>query len=224
MIVFDPAYHEPVKCQGVLSQVVVPRPIAMISTADADGNVNVAPYSYYMAITGKPMYVAVTMGALRVSDGAPKHTYENTMRAGEFVINVTTARVDQQIETAGMEFPKEISELSELGWTTIPSQMVTPPSIAESPAHLECRVHQVVDLGDPAVQGSGVHLVIAEVVCITLDESVATADYRVDQLALAAVARIGFPYYTRVTENSVYELERIPYDQWVATRREQDPV
>lgn len=224
MIVFDPAYHEPVKCQGVLSQVVVPRPIAMISTADADGNVNVAPYSYYMAITGKPMYVAVTMGALRVSDGAPKHTYENTMRAGEFVINVTTARVDQQIETAGMEFPKEISELSELGWTTIPSQMVTPPSIAESPAHLECRVHQVVDLGDPAVQGSGVHLVIAEVVCITLDESVATADYRVDQLALAAVARIGFPYYTRVTESSVYELERIPYDQWVATRREQDPV
>lgn len=224
MIVFDPAYHEPVKCQGVLSQVVVPRPIAMISTADADGNVNVAPYSYYMAITGKPMYVAVTMGALRVSDGAPKHTYENTMRAGEFVINVTTARVDQQIETAGMEFPKEISELSELGWTTIPSQMVTPPSIAESPAHLECRVHRVVDLGDPAVQGSGVHLVIAEVVCITLDESVATADYRVDQLALAAVARIGFPYYTRVTESSVYELERIPYDQWVATRREQDPV
>lgn len=224
MIVFDPADHDPIKCQGLLSQVVVPRPIAMISTADAEGTVNVAPYSYYMAITGKPMYVAVTMGALRVSDGAPKHTYENAMRAGDFVINVTTARIDGQIETAAMEFPREVSELSELRWTPIASRKVSAPSIAESPAHLECRVHQVVDLGDPTVQGSGVHLVIAEVICVTLDESVATADYRVDQLALAAVARIGFPYYTRVTETSVYELERIPYSEWVTTRPERNPV
>lgn len=220
MLVFDPADHDPVRCQGLLSQLVVPRPIAMISTAGEDGVPNVAPFSYYMAITGKPMYVGVTMGALRECDGLPKHTYANAMRSGEFVVNVTTERFAHQVEVAAMEFPEGVSELTELGWTAVPSQRVGAPSVAESPAHLECRVHQVVDLGDPAVQGSGVHLVIGEVVCIALDESVATPDCRVDALALAPVARIGSPCYTRVTEQSVYSLERVPYRDW-ASRREQ---
>jgi flavin reductase (DIM6/NTAB) family NADH-FMN oxidoreductase RutF len=216
MIVFDPAEHDPPKCQGVLSQVVVPRPIAMISTANQDGVANVAPFSYYMAITGKPMYVAVTMGALRDCDGRPKHSFANAVRSGDFVINVTTDRFREQIEVAAMEFPEEHSELHELGWTAIPSQQVSSPSIAESPVHLEARIHQIVDLGDPAVQGSGVHLVIAEVVCITLDESVATPDYRVDPLKLSPVGRMGFPYYSRVVEESLYQLERVPYAEWTA--------
>ena len=217
MIVFDPAEHEPGKCQGVLSQVVVPRPIAMISTANSDGLPNVAPYSYYMAITGKPMYVGVTMGALRDIDGRPKHTFRNATRSGEFVINVTTNRIRDQIEVAAMEFPDEISELDELGWSTMPSQKVSAPSIVESPAHLECRVHQIVDLGDPTVAGSGVHVVIAEVVCIVLDESIATPDYRVDPLALAPIGRMGFPYYTEAIPESVFELERVPYAIWSQT-------
>jgi flavin reductase (DIM6/NTAB) family NADH-FMN oxidoreductase RutF len=216
MIVFDPVEHEPGKCQGVLSQVVVPRPIAMISTANERGVPNVAPFSYYMAITGKPMYVAVTMGALRDCDGEPKHTFANAVRSGDFVINVTTDRFRDQIEVAAMEFPEESSELDVLGWTAIPSQRVSSPSIAESPAHLEARIHQIVDLGDPAVQGSGVHLVIAEVVCIALDESVATADYRVDQRKLAPVGRMGFPYYNRVVDGSLYQVARVPYAEWAA--------
>lgn len=216
--VFDPADHDPVKCQGLLSQLVVPRPIAMISTANSDGTANVAPFSYYMAITGKPMYVGVTMGALRVCDSQPKHTFTNAMRTGDFVINVTTERFAQQIEIAALEFPEEVSELSELGWTAVPSLRVSSPSIAESPAHLECRIHQVVDLGDQGVQGSGVHLVVGEVLCITLDESVSTPEFRVDSLGLSPVARIGFPYYTRVNEGSVFQLERVPYAQWSSLR------
>jgi flavin reductase (DIM6/NTAB) family NADH-FMN oxidoreductase RutF len=218
MIVFDPADHDPGKCQGVLSQVVVPRPIAMISTANEHGLPNVAPFSYYMAITGKPMYVAVTMGALRDIDGRPKHTFQNATRAGDFVINVTTSRFREQIETAAMEFPDDVSELDELGWSVVPSQRVTSPSIAEAPARLECRMHQVVDLGDPAVAGSGVHVVIAEVLCIVLDESIATPDYRVDPIALAPIGRMGFPWYTQAVPESIFELERVPYAEWSASR------
>ncbi|HSS09488.1 MAG TPA: flavin reductase family protein [Acidimicrobiales bacterium] len=220
MIVFNPTEHEPGQCQGVLSQVVVPRPIAMISTADDSGLPNVAPFSYYMAVTGKPMYVAVTMGALRDCDGRPKHSFANAVRSGDFVINVTTDRFKHQIEVAGMEFPDELSELDELGWTAIPSQRVTSPSIAESPAHLECRIHQIVDLGDPAVQGSGVHVVIAEVVCLVLDESVATPDFQVDQLKLAPIGRMGSPYYNRTVPESLYELERTPYARWASAQAE----
>jgi flavin reductase (DIM6/NTAB) family NADH-FMN oxidoreductase RutF len=211
MIVFDPAEHDPGRCQGVLSQLVVPRPIAMISTADEGGVVNVAPFSYYMPVTGKPMLIAVTMGALRDCDGQPKHTYTNALRSGDFVVNVTSGRFAADIETAAMEFPRGESELAALGWTALASARVSSPSIAESPAHLECLVRRVIDVGDLDVHGSGVHIVLAEVICITLDESVATADYRVDQRALSPIGRMGLPYFTRVDETSLYELERIPY-------------
>lgn len=74
MIVFDPAEHSPGKSQGMLSSLIVPRPIAMVSTANADGLVNVAPYSYYMPASGRPPLLAVTTGGRREGDGTPKHT------------------------------------------------------------------------------------------------------------------------------------------------------
>lgn len=219
MIVFDPTEHPPAKAQGMLSQVVAPRPIAMISTASEDGTVNVAPFSYYMPVTGRPLLLAVTMGARRESDGRPKHTWVNTRRTGEFVVNVTTDALREQIELAAMEFPDGVSELDYLGWTAIASQRVAAPSIAESPVHLRCRVHRVVDLGDPEVAGSGVHLVVAEVVCIVLDESVCTPDLRVDQAKLAPVGRLGFPWFSRVGPDSMFALERIPYGEFARTGR-----
>lgn len=216
MIIFDPSEHSPTKCQGMLAQVIAPRPIAMISTANEDGVANVAPYSYFMAITGDPMLVGVTMGALRSSDGEPKHTYVNAMRSGELVINVTTDTMGDHIETAALEFPGDQSEASAIGWTPVPSQVVAAPSIAESPVHLECRVYDVIDLGDPTVLHSGVHLVLAEVVCLVMDESVASEDYRVDQAQLRPVGRMGFPWFNRATESSMYTLPRLTYDEYVS--------
>jgi flavin reductase (DIM6/NTAB) family NADH-FMN oxidoreductase RutF len=219
VIVFDPATDTPARCQGLLSQLVVPRPIAMISTADADGVVNVAPYSYYMPVTGRPMLVAVTMGTHREVDHTPKHTYANAMRAGDFVVNVTTDALRAEIEVAAMEFPTGTSELEELGWTAVPSQRVSSPSIAESPAHLECVVHRVVDLGEQGVSYSGVHVVFGEVVCVVLDESVASPDCRVDQATLAPVGRMGFPWFNRSLPESMFQLPRVPYEEFVVSGR-----
>jgi flavin reductase (DIM6/NTAB) family NADH-FMN oxidoreductase RutF len=104
---------------------------------------------------------------------------------------------------------------------------VHPPSIAESPAHLECRIHQVVDLGEQGATHSGVHLVIAEVVCIALDESVCDRDgdsVRVDQRRLAPVGRMGFPWFTRSTPESMFQLSRIAYDEFTATGRRPGPM
>ena len=176
---FDPSVHDPARSQGLLSQLVAPRPIAMISTIDADGVANVAPFSYYMPITGNPMLVAISMG-LRESDGELKHTFENATRSGEFVINVTTHSFRDDIETAAIEFPRGVSELDAIGWTLMPSAMVAAPSVAEAPAHLECRIHQLIELGNRTVRFSEVTLVIAEVVCVTLDESICGPDYRID--------------------------------------------
>jgi flavin reductase (DIM6/NTAB) family NADH-FMN oxidoreductase RutF len=101
---------------------------------------------------------------------------------------------------------------------------VQPPSIAESPAHLECRIHQIVHLGEQGVHFSGVHLVIAEVVCIALDESVCTPDLRVDQQLLAPVGRMGFPWFTRSTPDSMFQLSRVPYTEYAATGRRPGPI
>jgi flavin reductase (DIM6/NTAB) family NADH-FMN oxidoreductase RutF len=223
MIVFDPAEHPAAKAQGMLSQVVAPRPIALISTVDGDGVVNVAPFSYFMAVTGRPLLVAVSMG-VRESDGGDKDSYRNATRRGEFVINVTTDDLRHDLEVAAMEFPPGASELDALDWTPLPSQRVEPPSIAESPAHLECRIHRVVDLGEPGVHFSGVHLVIGEVICITLDESVCTADLQVDQQRLAPVGRMGFPWFTRSTPESMFKLSRVPYAEFTTTGRRPGPT
>jgi flavin reductase (DIM6/NTAB) family NADH-FMN oxidoreductase RutF len=213
VIVFDPVEHEPGRCQGLLSQLITPRPIAMISTVDADGVVNVAPFSYYMPVTGSPMLLAVTMG-LRESDGGLKHTYENAHRTGDFVVNVTTASLRDHIETAAIEFPRGVSELETVPWTAVASQRVRSPSIAESPAHLECRIHREMDLGEPGVPASEVHIVVAEVVFVTLDESICTPDFHVDQEALATVGRMGFPWFTTVTPESMIVIPRYSYEEF----------
>jgi flavin reductase (DIM6/NTAB) family NADH-FMN oxidoreductase RutF len=219
MIVFDPDGHPPAKCQGLLSSLVVPRPIAMISTVGADGVVNVAPFSYFMPVTGRPPLVAVTIGGRRESAAEPKDTWRNAARTGELVINMTTDAMRHKIELAAMELPSDASELDLVGWTTIPSVKVGHPSIAESPAHLECRIHQVVDLGDDDVAYSTVHLVVAEVVCITMDESICSPDLRVDPHALAPVGRMTFPWFVRAGGEALFEQERVPYATYARTGR-----
>src|SRR3546814_2473158 len=121
----------------MLSSLIVPRPIAMITTESEDGTVNVAPYSYFMPVTGSPPLLAVTMGGRRESGPTPKDTWRNTARTGEFVVNITTDAMRDQIETAAMEFPADVSELDAIGWHTIPSVKVAHPSLAESPARSE---------------------------------------------------------------------------------------
>lgn len=217
MIVFDPQQHGPAKCQGMMSSLIVPRPIAMITTAGEDGTVNVAPYSYFMPVTGEPPLLAVTMGGRRESDPTPKDTWANASRTGEFVINVTTDSMRSKIEMAAMEFPSDVSELEALGWSTIPSVEVGHPSLAESPAHLECRIHRVVDLGDPEIAYSTVHLVLAEVVCITMDESICSEDLRVDPQALAPIGRMTFPWFVRASGDALFDLERVPYKVYEST-------
>jgi flavin reductase (DIM6/NTAB) family NADH-FMN oxidoreductase RutF len=218
MIHFDPSEHDAAHRQGMLSQLINPRPIAMITTENADGTTNVAPYSYYLPITGDPMLIGVTVGAHRADGGGPKDTWVNIERTGEFVVNVTTAALREHIETSAMEFPPAVSELEETGWTTMPSVKVDAPSLVESPGHLECRVHQVIELGAEPVVHSAVHLVIAEVVWATIDDSVCTPDHRVDPVGIATVGRMGFPWFVQAGEPSMFQLPRYAYRDWSEAR------
>lgn len=224
MIEFDPAEHSAEKCQGILSSVVVPRPIAMITTVNEDGLVNVAPYSYFMPITGSPPLLAVAMGARRQSIDLPKDTWRNTERTGEFVVNLTTTAIRDRIEAAAMAFPPDVSESEALGLPTSPSRHVAPPGLADSPVHLECRVHQVVPLGKQGVYWSTVNLVVAEVIHITLDESVCSPDYKVDVHALQVVGRMTFPHFVQADGDALFALSRHSYEEYLASGRLPGPM
>ncbi|MGH3171314.1 MAG: flavin reductase family protein [Trebonia sp.] len=211
MNVIDLASRTPAQKQGLLSQLVVPRPIAMITTLSPDGDVNVAPFSYYMPVSGEPPLIAVTVCAVRQDSAEPKDTWLNMRACGEFVVNVTTTGLAGQIEAVAREYPRGISELDVAGWHTVPSRRVAPPSLVESPAHLECTVREVIDRGDHASCFSGVHIVLAEVLCITADDSIMSGPGRIDPLKVQAVGRVGFPWFVTASEQSLFRQERVSY-------------
>ena len=204
-------------CQFMLSQLVVPRPIAMVSTRSPDGIANVAPMSYYLPITGDPMLLGVTMG-LR-TDGQPKDTYLNAMASGDFVINVTSEALRDDIETVAMEAPRHVDEFELAGWTPTPATKVSSPAIAEAVARIECVVHKVVDLGTPGRIFSEVHLVVGEVVWVAYDPAICDADGRIDPLRLGAIARLGLRTFLRTVPDGAYHLPRIDWDDYVPEHR-----
>ena len=212
-VTFDPAEHDPMSCQFMLSQLVVPRPIAMISTRSPDGIGNVGPFSYYLPITGDPMLVGVTMG-LR-EDGSLKDTYENAMASGDFVINITSETFADNIETVAMEAPPDVDEFDLAGWTALPATKVSSPAIGEALARLECEVRQVVDLGTPGLPFGEVHFVVAEVVWVAYDECIVNERGRIDALKLGAIGRLGLRTFLRTTEHGAYHQPRIPWAEYV---------
>ncbi len=212
-VTFDPADHSAMDRQFMLSQLVVPRPIAMVSTRSPDGIANIAPMSYYLPITGDPMLVGITMG-LR-EDGGLKHTYENAMASGDFVINVTTEAFKDQIEVVAIEGSRDSDEFELTGWKPVPATKVSSPAIGEAVARLECEVRQVIDLGTPGVPFGEVHLVVAEVVWVTYDEANLNERGRIDPLRLGAIGRLGLRTFLRTVEEGTYFLPRIPWDEFI---------
>ena len=212
MGLIDLAEKTPAQLQGLLSQLVVPRPIALITTVDGDGVVNLAPFSYYMPVCGKPPTIAVTIGTRREATTAPKDTWANISACGEFVVNVATAALGEHLETVAREYPAGVSEAEVVGWRTTPSVVVAPPSLADSPARMECRVREVITRGAPDEPFAGVHIVLAEVVCVWVDDSLLSAPGRIDPTRLSPVGRMGFPWFVTASPEAMFELPRIPYE------------
>ncbi|MEQ8717756.1 MAG: flavin reductase family protein [Acidimicrobiales bacterium] len=211
-ITFDPADSDPMSCQLTLSQLIVPRPIAMVSTTSPDGVHNIAPMSYFLPITGDPMLVGISMG-LR-EDGGQKHTYENAMASGDFVINVCSEVFADHIETVALECPPEVDEYELAGFTPIPATKVSSPAIAEAVARLECRVSQVVELGTPGLPFGEVHLVIAEVVWACWSPEILNERGRIDPERLAPIGRLGLRAFVRTVPDGVYSIPRVPWTEY----------
>lgn len=192
-----------------LKACVVPRPIGWITTLDAAGKINVAPFSFFNLLSYDPPFVMFSAGT-HEGDGGTKDTVANVQATGEFVYNMATWAQKDQMSSTAMIIDREVDEMAASGLEPEPSRLVRPPRIKGSPVQFECRLHQVVNL--PGRKPSSEHhVVIGHVVAVHIDDRALTADGRVDVLSLRPIARLGYKDYLVVDETFQME-KRTPED------------
>ncbi|WP_100802478.1 flavin reductase family protein [Ulvibacter sp. MAR_2010_11] len=181
------------KLHGYLLGAVSPRPICFASTIDAEGNVNLSPFSFFNVFSANPP-IMVFSPARRVRNNTTKHTLENVLETKEVVINIVNYSMVQQMSLASTEYAKGVNEFVKAGFTEIASEIVKPPRVAEAPVQFECKVLEVVALGD---NGGAGNLVVCEVVNLHLDETILNAEGHIDPNKIDTVARMGGNWYSR---------------------------
>ena len=203
MLTLDPKELTPVQIQAYMQGAVGPRPIAFASTVDADGNANLSPFSFFNLFSSNPP-VLIFSPARRVRNNTVKHTIINAKATEEVVINVANYDMVQQVSLASTEYGDGIDEFVKAGFTKVPSEVVKPYRVAESPVQFECKVQQVVPLG---TEGGAGNLIICEVVRIHIKKDILDGDGKIDQHKIDLIARMGGNWYTRATPG-MFEVEK----------------
>jgi flavin reductase (DIM6/NTAB) family NADH-FMN oxidoreductase RutF len=200
-MIIDVRAADVVAVYRALVGVVTPRPIAWVTTVDNQGRVNLAPFSFFNAFGANPPVVVFSPTLRR--DRTKKDTLLNLEAVGEFVVNAAVEELAARVSATSKELPPGQSEADYAGLTMTTSSKVRPPRVAESPVHLECRLRQIMSIGDGPIAAN---LVIGEVILIHIDDSVLDAQGAVDPRKLRTIARLGGDYYCRSTD--LFEMER----------------
>jgi flavin reductase (DIM6/NTAB) family NADH-FMN oxidoreductase RutF len=190
---FDPKSLSTSKLHGLLLSAVSPRPIAFASTLDMNGNANLSPFSFFNVFSANPP-ILVFSPARRVKDNSVKHTLKNIMATKEVVINVVNFDMVHQVSLSSTEYPEGVNEFEKAGLTMLKSEVVKPYRVAESPVQFECKVNDVIELGN---EGGAGNLIICEIVKFHIDDDVLNEDGSINQVKLDLVARAGGSYYSR---------------------------
>ncbi|GGG39154.1 flavin reductase family protein [Bizionia arctica] len=203
MTSFNPKDLSVGKLHGYLLSAVAPRPIAFASTMDENGNPNLSPFSFFNVFSANPP-ILIFSPARRVRNNTTKHTLENVKLTKEVVINVVNYDMVHQASLSSTEYPEGVNEFEKAGLTMLKSDLVKPFRVAESPIQLECKVIEIIALGD---EGGAGNLVICEVVKLHIDEDVLDEEGVIDQEKLDLVARAGGNFYSRA-RNGFFELPK----------------
>ncbi len=195
----------PAQKQQWLQHAVAPRPIAFVSTIDKNGQVNLSPFSFFNLFSSNPPIV-VFSPSRRVRDNTTKHTLENVFEIPEVVINIADEALVHQISLSSCEYPKEVNEFVKAGLTEEKASIVRPPMVKESKIKLECKVIEVKALGE---EGGAGNLVICEVLCMHVDDAILNENQSmIDQLKIHHVARLGADWYSRVSADNLFQVEK----------------
>jgi len=190
--------------QALLQGAVAPRPIAFVSSINGAGEVNLSPFSFFNLFSANPP-ILVFSPSRRVRDKSTKHTLENVLEVPEVVIHVVGHSLVEQMSLASTEYGKGVNEFVKAGLTEVSSNLVAPPRVKEAPLAFECRVNQVISLGE---EGGAGNLVICEVLQIHLDERILDASGSIAPLKLDPVARLGGNWYTKITAESLFQIPK----------------
>lgn len=198
----DPAQQSAESNYKLLTNLIVPRPIAWVTSCNREGLVNLAPFSFFNALGADPVYIAFSIGLH--PEKRPKDTAVNILERGEFVVNLVTEALLDAMNISAIDFPPEISELEAAGLTPAPSVHIRVPRLAEAPVSLECKLHQTLTLGTNTI-------VIGEVVMFHVADPLVGPRLRI--VDFAPIGRLGSPsMYCRTTDR--FNLPRISYADW----------
>jgi len=189
---------------GVLLGSVGPRPIAFASTMNENGIPNLAPFSYFNVFSANPP-ILIFSPARRGRNNTTKHSYENAKKHAEVVINIVDYSIVQQMSLASTDYPEGVDEFVKSGLTAIDSDIVAPPRVKESPVQYECKVNDIVELGQ---DGGAGNLIICEVVKMHIRTDLIDDNYRIDQTRIDTVGRMGANYYTRASGDALFEVAK----------------
>jgi len=192
----SPETARPSSLYPLITSLVVPRPIAWVSTRGVDGVANLAPHSYFMVVASNPLHLAF-------SSTGVKDTLTNIRETGEFVINLVTASHAQAMNASSVTAPRDVDEFGLVGIASAPSMVLSPPRVADTPAAFECRLVHEQSFGDA-------HLVVGAVCHISLDQAILTDDGIADVQRLDPLCRLGGTGYSTIGE--VFHLERPTYN------------
>jgi flavin reductase (DIM6/NTAB) family NADH-FMN oxidoreductase RutF len=188
-VILDPNSIAPAALYQFMISVVVPRPIAFVSTVSEAGRLNVAPFSYFNPLTNQPPLLGISINRRR---DERKDTLRNVESTGEFVVNVVTEAIAERMVLTSGEYPDEVDEFEITGLTPVASTRVRPPRVGESPVNMECRLHRVIELG-------ATYFVVGEIVLCHVDEAILT-EGRVDVAKLRPLGRLGGDGYSVVRD------------------------
>lgn len=192
------------QAQALLQSAVAPRPIALASTVDADGNVNLSPFSFFNVFGTNPPTLIFAPNR-RMRDATQKHTFENVSETEEVVIHMVDYAIVEQMSLSSCEYPKGTNEFEKAGFTPLPSIMVAPPRIKEAKIAFECITKQIITMGE---QGGAANLVICEVVLMHIDESILNEQDQIEPRKTDWVARSGGSMYVRAHESAMFEIPK----------------
>jgi flavin reductase (DIM6/NTAB) family NADH-FMN oxidoreductase RutF len=201
---YDPTGLSTGRFHSHLLSAIAPRPIAFASTIDADGNPNLAPFSFFNAFGSNPSTL-IFSPARRVRENTIKHTLVNVREVPEVVINVVTYGMVEQMNIAAMEFEKQVNEFDKSGFTMLPSELIKPFRVAESPVQFECKVRDVIETG---TEGGAGNLVVCEVIRLHVDEALLDDDERIMTDKLDLVGRMGGGTYVRASGSALFDVAK----------------
>ncbi len=204
MLTIDPKEIPVPKLHHYLLGGVGPRPIALASTVDKDGNPNLSPFSFFNVFSANPP-IMVFSPARSGRTGATKNTFDNVKETREVVINVVTYAIVQQVSLASSPYEKDIDEFIKSGLTPVASDLIKPFRVKESPVQFECKVNDIIELGQ---NGGAGNLVICEVVKIHINEKVLDENDMIDQQKIDLVSRMGGNWYCRADQHAMFEVAK----------------